>query len=175
MGNSTSCSCVSSVSIENSLKKSGKGTKTAILLDTSGNIREIKLPAKSAELMIEQMGHVITPVDELRRTGRVSALRADEELGAGKVYLLLPVTRVHYKATEFEMAIAEKQSGHRKSVSGNNVAKVSQSLVRERDGENEVVVFPACTPRPRNKARWNPVLDTISESSSCVKEFTPQL
>ncbi|RZB49088.1 hypothetical protein D0Y65_052191 [Glycine soja] len=99
-----------------------------MLLDSDENPREIKLPATSGELMIQEFGHVITPVDELRRTGRVSALLADEELVAGKVYLLLPVNRVNSKASEFEMALAEKQSGHTKRTRGNNMAKVSPSV-----------------------------------------------
>ncbi|KAG4913741.1 hypothetical protein GLYMA_19G215700v4 [Glycine max] len=146
MGNANSCSCIC---IPNGaiLKKIRKGTKTAMLLDSDENPREIKLPATSGELMIQEFGHVITPVDELRRTGRVSALLADEELVAGKVYLLLPVNRVNSKASEFEMALAEKQSGHTKRTRGNNMAKVS----------------PSVCPRFGNQVRWNPVLDPIFE------------
>ena len=144
------------------MKKRTKPTKTAILLESGGNTREIKLPVKSGELMIEEFGHVVTPLDELRRTGRVSALLPEEDLVPGKVYLLLPVSRVHSKASKFEMAIAEAQS---KRTRGINMAKVSPSLVSsssERDAENEVTVFPVC-PRLGNQLRWNPVLDTIFE------------
>lgn len=151
MGNTTSCSCIcisnGVISIGNILKKRRKAKKTAMLLDSDGNTREIKLPIKSGELMIEEFGHVVTPVDEIRRTGRVSALLADEELVAGKVYLLLPVNRINSKASEFEMAIAEKQSGHTKRTRGNNMAKVS----------------PSVCPRFGNQVRWNPVLDPIFE------------
>ena len=70
MGNATSCSCIS-IPKGVILKKIRKGTKTAMLLDSDENPREIKLPATSGELMIQEFGHVITPVDELRRTGRV--------------------------------------------------------------------------------------------------------
>ncbi|BAT86259.1 hypothetical protein LR48_Vigan03g279400 [Vigna angularis] len=165
MGNATSSSCISNgVSIGNILKRK-KPTKTAVLLESGGNTREIKLPVKSGELMIEEFGHVVTPLDELRRTGRVSALLPEEELVAGKVYLLLPVSRVHSKASKFEMAIAEAQSSHKKRTRGTNMAKVSPSLISrstERDAENEVTVSPAC-PRLGNQVRWNPVLDTIFE------------
>lgn len=151
MGNTTSCSCIcisnGVISIGNILKKRRKAKKTAMLLDSDGNTREIKLPIKSGELMIEEFGHVVTPVDEIRRTGRVSALLADEELVAGKVYLLLPVNRINSKASEFEMALAEKQSGHTKRTRGNNMAKVS----------------PSVCPRFGNQVRWNPVLDPIFE------------
>ncbi|KAK7379039.1 hypothetical protein VNO80_04491 [Phaseolus coccineus] len=165
MGNVPS-SCISNVvSVGNILKNRRKPTKTAILLESNGNTREMKLPVKSGELMIEEFGHVITPLDELRRTGRVSALLADEELVAGKVYLLLPVSRVHSKASKFEMDIAETQSSQKRRTRGMNMAKVSPSLISrsiERDVENEVTVFPVC-PRLGNQVRWNPVLDTIFE------------
>ncbi|KAJ1412570.1 hypothetical protein SESBI_20298 [Sesbania bispinosa] len=153
MGNASSCYCVSndSVSIV-TLKKRVKGSKTAMLVDTAGKIREIKLPVKAAELMIEEIGHVITPVEELRRTRRISALRADEELVAGKVYLLVPASRVNSKASKFEMAIAEKECGQRRGNS--KTAKVSPSK------EREVRVIPVC-PRLGNQRRWNPVLDPI--------------
>jgi len=49
-------------------------------------------------------------------------LCADEDLVAGKVYLLVPVSRINSKASEFEIAIAERGSGKRK---GNKTAKVS--------------------------------------------------
>jgi len=159
MGNATSCSCISNGgNIGAVLKKRIKGTKTAILLESDGNTRDIKLPVKSGELMIEEFGHVITPLDELRKTGRVSALLAEEDLVAGKVYLLLPVSRVHSKASKFEMHIAETRSSHKKRTRGIDKAKVSPS----KDVENEVTVIPVC-PRLGNQVRWNPVLDTIFE------------
>ncbi|RDX88478.1 hypothetical protein CR513_29922, partial [Mucuna pruriens] len=170
MGNTASCSCIcNGVSIGNIMNKRGKGTtKTAMLLDTGGNTREIKLPAKSGEVMIEEFGHVITPVDEVRRTGRISALLADEELVAGKVYLLLPVSRVHSKASDFERAIAETQRTR-----GHNTAKVSPSLIsrpRQRVVQNvvTVTVFPGHQ-RLGNQPRWNPVLDPIFESPSPLR------
>lgn len=165
MGNTGSCSCISnnSVSVAEILKKKGKGAETAMLLDTAGNSREIKLPMKSAELMVEAIGHAVAPVEELRRTRRIKALPADEELVAGKVYLLVPVSRVHSKASEFEMALADKKSGQRE---GSNVAnKVSRPFrLMEMDGENEVAVSYV-RPKLRNQVPWNPVLDPIFESS----------
>ncbi|XP_061338455.1 uncharacterized protein LOC133285262 [Gastrolobium bilobum] len=179
MGNAASYSCLT-VSIE--ILKSGccrRSTKTAMLLDTSGKIREIKVPVRSAELMIEELGHVIIPVEELRRTRRISALPADQELLGGKVYLLAPVSRVHSKASESEMAIAEQwcsekksnKSGPRKKKSG-NMAKVSPvSTLSGRDGEIEVSSFPGrgnlvgipCH-QLGSRGRWNPVLEPILES-----------
>ncbi|KAK7344385.1 hypothetical protein VNO77_13918 [Canavalia gladiata] len=159
MGNTASYSCFSV----------GSSKKTATLLDTRGNVREIKLPVRSGELMIELLGHVITPVEDLRRTRRVSALTADEELVAGKVYLLAPASRVHCKASEFEMAIAEQWGQRkRKSLKVNKVSPLSAS-----DGEIRVNSFPEkkklvgngipCH-QLRTQRRWNPVLRPILES-----------
>ena len=157
MGNTRSCSCIqtnsSSFEIFNEkVIKSKK--KTAALLDTDGNIREIKLPMKSAELMIELIGNVIIPAEELLKTRRIMALRADEELVAGKVYLLVPVSRINCKASEFEISIAERGSGKRK---GNKTTKVSPvAKLTENDNGGIISV---------RQRRWNPVLDPIFESS----------
>lgn len=152
MGNTSSCIPTTSEIFNNKVIIKAK-KKTATLLDTCGNARQIKLPMKSAELMIELIGHVITPAEVLLKTRRITALRADEELVAGKVYLLVPVSRVDSKASEFEIAIAERGSGKRK---GNKTAKVSPvSKLTENDGG-------VCFVRQR---RWNPVLDPIFESS----------
>nr|KYP47566.1 hypothetical protein KK1_030761 [Cajanus cajan] len=149
-----------------------------MLLYRSGNRREIKLPAKCGELMIQELGHVISPVDEIRRTGRVSALLADEELVAGKVYLLLPVNRVRCKASKMEMGIAEKHSvsAQTKKTKGNQMPKVSPSLISrssQRLGQNEVTVFPIKKVN-QFQTRWNPLLDPISESPSPLHQFGPQ-
>lgn len=168
MGNtsSSSCSCIpSSVSIGIFNDKN----KTAMLLDTDGNIREIKLPVKSAELMIEAIGHIITPAEEIRKTRRITALPADEELVAKKVYLLVPVSRINSKASEFEIAIAEEKGKRRRR--GIKTARVSPSpgsKLTEKDEEKEVAVLPPFvvpTMRMGNQRRWNPVLEPICESS----------
>ncbi|KAK7269619.1 hypothetical protein RIF29_22352 [Crotalaria pallida] len=195
MGNtaSFSFSCLSGAT------SSSKANKTATLLDTQGKIREIKLPVRSGELMIEELGHVIVPVEELRLTKRVSALPAVEELVAGKVYLLVPVSRVHTKATQLEMAIVEKwcncekknkkkksSSGKRKKASGINMAKVSpvskngELLLLE--GSNFIISgklsggasssSSSSCDQLRRQARWNPVLEPILESS---KDYSLQL
>ncbi|KAK2364744.1 hypothetical protein QL285_089582 [Trifolium repens] len=83
----------------------------------------------------------------------LTALRADEELIGGKVYLVVPVSRVNSKASEFEIAMAEEGSGKRKE---NKTAKVSPVLkLTENDGGVHCV----------RQRRWNPVLDPIFESA----------
>ncbi|GAU11285.1 hypothetical protein TSUD_342760 [Trifolium subterraneum] len=157
MGNTTSCSCIpgstnsSSAINDKVIITKSKKNKTATLLDTSGNIQEIKLPMKSAELMIELIGHVITPAENLIRTRRITALRADEELIAGKVYLAVLVSRVNCKASEFEIAMAEEGSGKRK---GNKTGKVSPVVAKLTGNDGGV-----------RQRRWNPVLDPIFESA----------
>ncbi|XP_004494418.1 uncharacterized protein [Cicer arietinum] len=162
MGNTSSFSCIpncASVDICNTNGVKGIKKNTATLFDTNGNIREINLPVKSAELMIELIGHVITPADEIRRTRRITPLGADKELLAGKVYLLAPVSRVNSKASEFEILIAEKGSGKGRR---DKTAKVSPSpkLTATEDSVNVVCQIP----RVRNQRRWNPVLEPIFES-----------
>ncbi|KAK2418801.1 hypothetical protein P8452_62916 [Trifolium repens] len=159
MGNTSSFSCIPTTNcasfeiVNEKVIKSKK--KTATLLDTYGNIREIKLPMKSAELMIELIGHVITPAEDLLRTRRITALRADEELVAGKVYLVVPVSRVNSKASEFEIAVADQKKGSGKR-KGSKTAKVSPvSKLTENDGGVYCV----------RQKRWNPVLDPILESA----------
>ncbi|KAJ1425662.1 hypothetical protein SESBI_11021 [Sesbania bispinosa] len=166
MGNTTSGSCFS--------VNSGSTKTTTILLDTRGNIRKIKLPVRSGELMIEELGHVIAPVEDLRRTRRISALPADQELLAGKAYLLVPASRVHSKASESEMEIAERwsckkrsnKSGQRKKKSGNmaKVSPISALSGKEEEievnnfvGKGKLVGIPC-------QGRWNPVLEPILES-----------
>ncbi|XP_054783371.1 uncharacterized protein LOC129290587 [Prosopis cineraria] len=146
------------------------GHKTVVLLDTAGNIRKLKLPVTSADIMIEEPGHVIAPVDELHRTRRIAALPADHELLRGKAYMLVPAGRVHSRASDFEIAITEPwdsekrktkrgwESRRKKGVRG-NMAKVipvasteqgpSLVLKRERFG---------------NQGRWSPALEPILES-----------
>lgn len=155
------------------LKSSGR---TAVLLDTRSSIRKIQVPVKAAEIMIEVPGHVITPVDELRRTRRISALAADEDLVGGKAYMLVAATRLHSKATQYEMGITEEwdcqgkknknKSGERQrkkgvTVSG-NMAKV-KPIGSKQEEQNELRVLPIQCQRLGIQGPWNPVLDPIME------------
>ncbi|KAK3194246.1 hypothetical protein Dsin_025556 [Dipteronia sinensis] len=93
MGNYTSC-CIYVHS---------RSHKTKII-DSNGHQRVVNVPIKAAEVMIEEPRHVICPVDELLRTHRVSSIKADDELQAGKVYMLFRVVRVNGKVKEEELA-----------------------------------------------------------------------
>lgn len=164
MGNYTSC-C---------FPQSFEAQTTAKLFDANGNLQQVKLPLKAAELMLEQPGNAVAPVEELRQTRRISAMRADDELLAGKVYLLVPTGRVHCKVSDLEMAIIELACKKRASVlkpSGSKVLPAAAAAELTEVGEDEVKTFGgdqviAGLPGHQfwNYKRWSPVLEPISEA-----------
>ncbi|XVF22109.1 hypothetical protein REPUB_Repub12eG0145600 [Reevesia pubescens] len=158
MGNSTS-SCF--------IREYSSSKKVAKVIDDQGNLMKVKLPAKVAKLMLEEPGHIISPVEELKRTRRMIAMRADDDLLVGKVYVLVPIGRVHCKVTDADMAIIEAACSGKKR--RKSVAKVLPDVTEEE--ESEVLVFPEeCMkgiPLPGcrlgNYTPWTPVLEPISE------------
>ena len=113
----------------------------AKVIDAQGNLRKVKLPAKAAELMLEEPGHIISPVEGLKRTRRVVAMRADDELSAANVYVLVPIGRVHYKVTDEDLAIIEAAcSGKKRRKSGAKVLPdVTKELRKEEESEVQVL------------------------------------
>ncbi|XP_057779405.1 uncharacterized protein LOC130997984 [Salvia miltiorrhiza] len=102
MGNSTSCFTAQS--------------NTAKLIDLHREtVRVFGLPTTAAELMLEAPGRVVSPVSDLRRDRRFSAMKADEILAGGGVYILIPVSRVNGKVSESEMAALDSFCGDRRS------------------------------------------------------------
>ncbi|KAK2649637.1 hypothetical protein Ddye_017126 [Dipteronia dyeriana] len=165
MGNYTS-SCI---------YEHSRSHKTKII-DSNGHQREVNVPIKAAEVMIEEPGHVICPVDELLRTHRVSPMKADDGLLAGKVYVLFSVARVNRKVKEEELetlinkADRKKRSllrRRRKSTSGE--AKVLLAVNEEvRDEEGQFTVSGGTDTgfsgyRLGNPKLWSPVLAAIPE------------
>ncbi|XVF72726.1 hypothetical protein PTKIN_Ptkin12aG0143400 [Pterospermum kingtungense] len=159
--------CTSSCFVQGSGKR-----KLARVIDAQGNLKKVKLPAKAAELMLEEPGHIISPVDDLKRTRRVAAMRADDELVVGKIYVLVPIGRVHCKVTDIDMAIIEAAcSGKRRRRIG---AKVLPDVTAEELRKEEVsqvkVLRETCMKgahvpgyRLANYRPWTPVLEPISE------------
>ncbi|KAK2649638.1 hypothetical protein Ddye_017127 [Dipteronia dyeriana] len=151
--------------------------KTTKIIDSNGHQRQVNVPIKAAEIMIEEPGHVICPVDELLRTHRVLPTKADDGLQAGKVYMLFPVVRVNGKVKEEEIKAAcgnqkiKKRSllrRRRKSTSdGAKVLPVVNEDVKDEvDGQftvsgETVTGFPGY--RLGNPKQWSPVLEAISE------------
>ncbi|KAI3449404.1 hypothetical protein Pfo_006069 [Paulownia fortunei] len=102
MGNISSCFYVQS--------------NTAKLIDLHRNIlRLVDVPVTAAELMLEEPGHVVSPLYDFRRDFRLSAMKADESLSGGRVYILIPVSRVNGKVSESEMAVIESACGERRA------------------------------------------------------------
>ncbi|PON61692.1 hypothetical protein PanWU01x14_143510 [Parasponia andersonii] len=151
-----------------------KSDPTAKLFDAHGNLlRRVKLPLKAAELMLEEdPGHVISPADELNRTGRFCAMRAEDELMARKSYLLVPLCKVNRKVSDSDMAIIKSTTSKKKS---KNSSKVSPAMAAEEPrGEAEESVINAFEQsiattgfgfgRTMGYSKgWKPALEPISE------------
>lgn len=157
--------------------------KTAkLVLDAAGSyhVRQVKLPLKAAELVLEEdPGHVISPADEIRRTGRFVAVKAEEELVARKVYLLVPLCKVNRKVSESDMALIDLACKKKRSrtSSKRTSSKILPATPVEEPGlegvesqqvdQGKLVTFPGSfqmAPHMKgyNKA-WSPVLEPISE------------
>ncbi|KAE8723212.1 Secretion-associated RAS super family 2 isoform 1 [Hibiscus syriacus] len=131
----------------------------AEVIDARGNIWRVKLPVKAAEIMLEEPGHVISSVKDLKRTRSVVAVRADDELLAGEVYVLVPIGRVRNKVTDTDMAIIEAVCRGKKTRKSG--AKVSPEVE-----ESGVRVAPVAAPRGYRSGScrpWTPVLESITE------------
>ncbi|KAJ4838658.1 hypothetical protein Tsubulata_004252 [Turnera subulata] len=179
MGNYTSCCVVSRPKPETN--STTISSTTAKLMDSKGNIRRVSVPVKAAELMLEEPGCAISLATDIRRTGRVIAMRADDELLAGKLYLLVPLNRVHCKVSEkekraIECAYAAFCGGdHKRSPKMQRSAKVLPAVpveMEEEEGEgdlDEVKLLGAqggagfAGYRSGNCRQWTPVLEPISE------------
>ncbi|CAI9774283.1 unnamed protein product [Fraxinus pennsylvanica] len=146
MGNFTSCCSVES--------------QTAKIIDLHGNIRIVEIPLTAADLMLEEPGRVVSPAVEISGSDfRFSAMKADEELTAGKVYVLIPVRRVNSKVSESEMAVIKASTGVKSKAKRRN-SKVLPVLDESSDKEidNPVKLIPNQRLRP-----WKPALEPISE------------
>ncbi|KAA8549094.1 hypothetical protein F0562_000778 [Nyssa sinensis] len=140
-------------------------TQTAKIIDVQGNLRQVQIPMTAAEIMLEEPGYVVSPLDLVRRTGRISAMKADEELSAGKVYMLVPVSRTNCKVSELEMALVQSACDKRRAKQRSS--KVLPAVTEGSDEKDEDAVsvlggigtgFPG-----RRNRQWTPNLETISE------------
>ncbi|KAJ0112977.1 hypothetical protein Patl1_00901 [Pistacia atlantica] len=151
-------------------------TLKAKLVDANGNLRQVNLPIKAAEVMLEEPGHVISPVDGLLRTRRISAMRADDELLAGKLYMFVPINRVNGKVTEKDISIIEAASDKKKSLrlrrrkrsNAKVLPTVTEEVREDREESDQVTVLRVndtgfASHRFKNQKQWNPVLEAISE------------
>ncbi|KAM7521420.1 hypothetical protein LguiA_011322 [Lonicera macranthoides] len=117
MGNCTSCCYVE--------------PQTAMLIDVRGNFRQVKLPITAADLMIDEPGHLISPIDDiLRRTLRYQAMPADQQLSAGKLYMFVPAAKLHSKLSQSDTAMLDSLYKKRRP-SKRRSSKVLPSITQE--------------------------------------------
>ncbi|KAK9139200.1 hypothetical protein Scep_008881 [Stephania cephalantha] len=132
---------------------------TAKVLDWSeGSFRRVNLPMRAAELMIEAPGMVVCGVEEMRRSGRVWALRAGEELEEGKFYVMVAVERVRSKVSAVDMAEIVAACSNKKLP---RVPKVVAPPVPEGGGGGDGDMGLAAG--RRNCRQWRPTLEPIFE------------
>ncbi|KAK6937296.1 PADRE domain [Dillenia turbinata] len=168
MGNCTSFSYFDQTSLQ-------KGAK---ILETNGNLKTIELPVTVAELMLEEPGYIVSKVAELHRGRRIQAMKADEELQSGHLYMYFPATRSQTVITEREVTaigsattICKKRGGKAKSSSKVLPAGVCKwrEIIKEKPKRIAIVAesdtgFPGY--RLEMHKPWNPTLETISEVAS---------
>uniref|UniRef100_A0A6N2KZJ1 Uncharacterized protein n=1 Tax=Salix viminalis TaxID=40686 RepID=A0A6N2KZJ1_SALVM len=163
MGNYTSCCVVVSLSSK---------PKTAKLINSQGNLRQVSLPVKAAELMIEELGHVISLVDDqLKQRSRTIAMRADEELLPGKVYLSVPLSKVNCKISAPKLAIIEatiaacarRSSKKRSGSTAKVLPAMAVDLKEEENSEGEVKVFEGNYTSSTSYRQWTLALEPIPE------------
>ncbi|KAL1543972.1 hypothetical protein AAHA92_20881 [Salvia divinorum] len=127
---------------------------TAKLIDLHrGTVREFALPTTAADLMLEEPGRLVSPVSDLRRDRRFSAIKADEILVGGGVYVLIPVSRVNGKVSDSEMAALESFCSERRSK--RRSSKVLPVVAERVLGEESL--------NHRVKKHWKPALEPIHE------------
>lgn len=141
---------------------------TAKLIDSQGNLHPIETPIKAAELMLESPGHVICPAEELKRTCRVMAMKADDELLAGGVYLLFPVSKANSRVSDADMARIDAKKKKKKNgrvrvfPEGGEEVRVAGSCLKGGKEELETGIIGQ---RRSNYRLWRPVLETINEGT----------
>ncbi|KAL0435961.1 UNVERIFIED_CONTAM: hypothetical protein Sradi_0304000 [Sesamum radiatum] len=141
----------------------------AKLIDLQHNtLRLVDVPVTAAELMLEHPGYVVSPLIDFRRDFRLSAMKADEILSGGTVYILIPVTRVHGKVSESEMAFIESACGERRSKRHSSRVLPVVTEISGEDTDDPVKVLGEVrdigVPSYRNRVRqWKPALGPIYE------------
>lgn len=150
MGNNSSCfpRCSSS-----------SGSTALLLVPGTGRTRHISIPATAAELMLDapSTGHVVAHAGELARSRRVVGMRAEEQLVAGEIYLLLPKSRVGSKVDDRQLEVIREALGKMgckvlPGAAGNSAGQVGE--VNQNQNQKVKYYF-----------QWKPFLDTIPESS----------
>ncbi|KAI8522608.1 hypothetical protein RHMOL_Rhmol13G0009100 [Rhododendron molle] len=156
MGNCKSCySCVEPES-------------TATIIDARGNRLQIKVPITAAEIMLDEPGHVVSPAQMIRKTGRIPVMKADEELSAGEVYLVVAASRSWCKVSESEMATIDSACGKRRQKRRSSkilpaAAEGFGEKVEGSDGIKQGNITGLSGHQLVSRRTWMPALDPISE------------
>ncbi|KAK9704793.1 hypothetical protein RND81_07G011500 [Saponaria officinalis] len=148
----------------------GVDSKIAKLVDSQGQVTPIELPTTVAELMLENPGFAICPVDEVVRSRRVLVMKADDVLEGRKYYLLVPVDKVNSRMSDSQLAAIDSLLCKRK-VKGGRTRGSSKVSPFVEGGENlESLVrglSEKCTGLAGQKSivskAWVPVLEPIME------------
>ncbi|XP_047952444.1 uncharacterized protein LOC125198022 [Salvia hispanica] len=130
---------------------------TAKLIDLQrGTVRLLALPTTAADLMLEEPGRLVSPISELRRDRRFSAIKADENLIGGGVYVVIPVSRVNGRVADSEMEAIEWFCSGRRS-------KRRSSRVLPEEGCDRVVLGEEIGRGNHRVKQWKPALEPIHE------------
>ncbi|KAG6436032.1 hypothetical protein SASPL_100913 [Salvia splendens] len=129
---------------------------TAKLIDLHrGTLRLLALPTTAADLMLEEPGRLVSLV----RDRRFSAIKADEILVGGGVYVLIPVSRMNGRVADSEMAAIVS------FCSGRRLKRRSSKVVAE-EGCDRVLGEAESDVNGRRNHRvkqWKPALEPIHE------------
>lgn len=85
-------SCASASACSSASVMSSSNTVKVVLSD--GRLQEFQRQVKVAEVMLENPQHFLCHASALHVGRRISALRADEDLEMGQLYLLLPMSKL---------------------------------------------------------------------------------
>lgn len=155
----------------------------ARLVDLKGNLRTIELPITAAEIMMEEPGHVISAaIDDYNNlrsaASRFSAMKAEDQLCRGKLYVLVPVGRLNSKLSDSDLVILEsvcKKKRRGSSRGHHHRSKILPTSAELGDSEEKP---DSCCPvmvsssrdnvclssaSPARVRQWKPSLDSISE------------
>ncbi|KAK4777057.1 hypothetical protein SAY86_005745 [Trapa natans] len=168
MGNFTSCSC-------SSASTRALGSASAKVLDPSRDLRKLNsLPARAAELMLEYPGHLVVSLDQAGQAGRFIALRADDELMAGKAYMMVPCNRANARVVQAEMAAIRSAFRGRRHVQKTGRGTLVPIVVEEKDDnkggddvdnkEKQQQHQESVSCYNRNHKPWSPLLEPIFEN-----------
>jgi hypothetical protein len=147
-----------------------KKPQTATLIDARGNLLKIKVPITAAEIMLDEPGHVVSPALLIRNTRRIPVMKADEELSAGEVYLIVPASRARSQVSESEMALIDSACEKRRRRPNRRNSKVLPAMTESSGDEVDgtVVILKGNITglsghQLTSRRTWKPALDPITE------------